>query len=543
MNKCPNCGGDTREIDRFCLHCGYPLTSNPAPYQQEQQHVGESTLPSPDEWGIPVQNTGGETNWGGSNSPTIAESASFNGFEPATMRSDAQPVAQEASTAQATMNRIEEPARLLLRSDSGEITQEYPLDKHEITIGRAPASDILLSKDKLTSRRHATIHFENNQYILRDERSANGTFVNGQQIEELAPRVLQDGDHIGVGEHELIFHTHTAIEDMPTVSVNYNNASSEPMTYRTREDTMATALNDDEYGTRSMDNSGFVDGQASPDVQDGQSEQVEPVAQEPQPQTLEAEEPQPETPVASATSASQEQQVPVANASVASAAFSSPSEVAQTSQTPQTPEVAPSIPVDSSFESESSATPSVSAVAAQTPTSTTRASGSSGAMQSQNYTPSATTGSGTDTPVTFNRLTGISQTGLPDMTALTAALSALDGQVMSLQEQLNTTQEAMHNHDAEVAQTANQLRTGVRRVSERMDATIADVARSREALAWSELSQLMEEVMNNPRDIEYVTRLARKARELNKLFQIHQNVLNTMYECNSLLRGLIGEDR
>jgi len=124
-----------------------------------------------------------------------------------------------------------------------------------------------------------------------------------------------------------------------------------------------------------------------------------------------------------------------------------------------------------------------------------------------------------------------------------AALSTLDGQVMSLQEQLNATQEAVRNHEAEVAQATNQLRSGVRRVSDRMDNTIADVARSREALSWTELIQLMEDVQNNPRDIEYVTKLARKARELNKVFQLHQNVLNTLAECNSLLRSLIGEDR
>jgi len=76
-----------------------------------------------------------------------------------------------------------------------------------------------------------------------------------------------------------------------------------------------------------------------------------------------------------------------------------------------------------------------------------------------------------------------------------------------------------------------------------MDNPIADVARSREALSWAELIQLMEDVQNNPRDIEYVTKLARKARELNKVFQLHQNVLNTLAECNSLLRSLIGEDR
>ncbi len=76
-----------------------------------------------------------------------------------------------------------------------------------------------------------------------------------------------------------------------------------------------------------------------------------------------------------------------------------------------------------------------------------------------------------------------------------------------------------------------------------MDNTIADVARSRETLAWAELLQLVEDVMNNPRDVEYLTKLARKARELNKIFQIHQNVLNTMAECNSLLRGMIGEEK
>ncbi len=145
--------------------------------------------------------------------------------------------------------------------------------------------------------------------------------------------------------------------------------------------------------------------------------------------------------------------------------------------------------------------------------------------------------------MTFNRLTSLSQPTLPDLTNLIAALSTLDGQITALQQQFNATQDAMRAHETELTQTANQLRTGVRRVAERMDNTIADVARSREALAWSDLLQLMEDVMNNPRDIEYVTKLARKARELNKVFQIHQNVLNAMAECNSLLRGLIGEDK
>jgi hypothetical protein len=143
--------------------------------------------------------------------------------------------------------------------------------------------------------------------------------------------------------------------------------------------------------------------------------------------------------------------------------------------------------------------------------------------------------------VTFNRLTSLPQPTLPDVASLMAALATLDGQVASLQEQLNATHEAMRNHKADFAQAVNQLRSGVGRVSKCIENTIAEVARSREQLAWDELLQLMEDVMNNPRDIEYLTRLARKARELNKVFQIHQSVLNTMAECNSLLRSMLGE--
>jgi pSer/pThr/pTyr-binding forkhead associated (FHA) protein len=347
--------------------------------------------------------------------------------------------------------------------------QDYSLDKPEMIIGRAPNSDILLSKDKLTSRRHATIHYENGEYVLRDERSANGTFVNGQQLEEMTPRTLHDGDHVGIGEHELVFHAYRPvssgvdIESMPTVTVN--SAAAAEMTYRTREDDLLTATNVDDFGTRSMN--GGVE-----------------VPPAPQPESPPAPAPEPVSP-------------PPAPAPVASTSVANP----------------PSAPA------------SPAAIQASSDIAPRQADARS------------STGN-----ITFNRLTSLPQPTLPDVAPLVAALTTLDGQVSSLQEQLNATQEAMRNHEMDIAQTTNQLRNGVRNVSERMDNTIADVARSREQLSWAELLQLMEDVMNNPRDIEYVTKLARKARELNKVFQIHQNVLNVLAECTSLLRSLIGED-
>jgi pSer/pThr/pTyr-binding forkhead associated (FHA) protein len=486
-DKCPYCGAETRPGDNFCLNCGNRLPtaapSNASP--------NDATTPAGDDWAQHQEAAPDHTvsSWEHQDvGATIAE--------PGPEQSYADPTVPPRNSG------IDQPARFILRAENGDVLQEYPLDKPEITIGRAPNSDILLSKDKLTSRRHATVRYENGTYQLRDERSANGTFVNGQQIEELAPVELKDGDHIGIGEHELIFHAFGSIaehvEDLPTVSVPY-----EPPTYRTQDDSLRTVASSDDYGTTSIDT------EPESEVQTGE----ETVAAPPEP-------------VSPATNGSTPESVPATPQTVT--AEEEPIETQQ-----QVQPVA-AIPIPSTV-SYASASPNVATTArAATPVASAP-------------TPSVTenvpmTTSSSPANVTFNRLNTLVQPNLPDITSLIAALSSLDGQVMSLQEQLNETQEAMRAHDAEVAQTANQLRSGVRKVSERMDNTIADVARNREALAWSELLQLMEDVMNNPRDIEYVTKLARKARELNKVFQLHQNVLNTMAECNSLLRGMITED-
>ncbi|GCE27212.1 hypothetical protein KDA_26960 [Dictyobacter alpinus] len=482
MDKCPYCGAETRQGDNFCLNCGnrlLPATPSPTPDQQAQPVLGDATVAA-DDWSSPPP------------TPTPSSGPSWAPVDPAAPT--AAGAAAEASPAHepvATMDRITEPGFFVLRSDNGDVIQEYPLDKNEIVIGRAPTSDILLSKDKLTSRRHATIRYENGQYLLHDEHSANGTFVNGQQLEEANPYLLKNGDQVGIGEHELVFRAHGALEDLPTISVPNDDANPD-RTYRTHGDNTRENQSDrDDYGTAEMENADL----ASYDASSHNEQSVEPPAT-PTPEVMDhisdygavpAPDPvAPEEPQQEVVAPEAEPVVPEAPAAIEKTPYAPPVNV-------EKPAYTPSVPVDGN--------------------------------------------------VTFNRFSHISAPNLPDLSALTAALSALDGQIMSLQEQFNATQDAVRSHDEEYVQTANQLRSGIRRVSDRMDGMIADVARSREALAWAELLQLMEDVMNNPRDIEYVTKLARKARELNKVFQIHQNVLNTMAECNSLLRSLIGEER
>ena len=73
----------------------------------------------------------------------------------------------------------------------------YPLEGDEILIGREPDSTLQIDSPGI-SRRHARLYFQNNQYLLEDLGSSNGTFVNGERISN--PRVLKNGDIISLGK-------------------------------------------------------------------------------------------------------------------------------------------------------------------------------------------------------------------------------------------------------------------------------------------------------------------------------------------------------
>lgn len=115
------------------------------------------------------------------------------------------------------MSSMQRPARFVLCSYDGEVIREYVLDKSPITIGRATTRDIALPEDKLISRRHLIVSHEQGSYILRDEGSANGTYVNGRLIEIMRPHVLQEGDQISLGRHQLIFHLSAPESGAPVV--------------------------------------------------------------------------------------------------------------------------------------------------------------------------------------------------------------------------------------------------------------------------------------------------------------------------------------
>lgn len=95
--------------------------------------------------------------------------------------------------------------RLIISSPYTHSSFEFLLLDEEINIGRAGASDLYLEQDNLTSRHHALLKRVGERVLIFDRRSYNGVFLNGQKIEVGRGYELADGDHIGIGNYELIF--------------------------------------------------------------------------------------------------------------------------------------------------------------------------------------------------------------------------------------------------------------------------------------------------------------------------------------------------
>ncbi|MCB1269058.1 MAG: FHA domain-containing protein [Microthrixaceae bacterium] len=96
--------------------------------------------------------------------------------------------------------------------DAGEVGQlvvtrgptagsRYALDEDVVTIGRHPDSTIFLD-DVTVSRRHAEIVHTESGYEVVDVGSLNGTYLDGDRVEEA---VLREGAQVQVGKYRLVF--------------------------------------------------------------------------------------------------------------------------------------------------------------------------------------------------------------------------------------------------------------------------------------------------------------------------------------------------
>ena len=93
----------------------------------------------------------------------------------------------------------EHPA-LVWRPRLGE-EERFDLAERVTRVGRHEENDIVLAGPTVSAR-HATIRREQVGTVIEDEGSLNGTFVNGELVQQ---QLLEAGDRIQIGPHLLVY--------------------------------------------------------------------------------------------------------------------------------------------------------------------------------------------------------------------------------------------------------------------------------------------------------------------------------------------------
>ena len=91
-----------------------------------------------------------------------------------------------------------------MRSGGGRAGEHFVPQGERTTIGRSPDCDIFLD-DVTVSRKHAVLLEQDGEYVIEDQGSLNGTFVNRKRID--AGTRLESGDELQIGKYRLSFIT------------------------------------------------------------------------------------------------------------------------------------------------------------------------------------------------------------------------------------------------------------------------------------------------------------------------------------------------
>jgi hypothetical protein len=129
------------------------------------------------------------------------------------------PVTQDL--AQETWRWQDKTAKLSLKF-SDDVLREVALSGGVVTIGRQP-DNLLQIDNPIVSGHHARIFWEKSHYVLEDNESFNGTYLNNRSISRA---VLGDGDVIVIGKHRIEFHSEVGKRDASSSSVTQDRTSS-----------------------------------------------------------------------------------------------------------------------------------------------------------------------------------------------------------------------------------------------------------------------------------------------------------------------------
>jgi len=133
------------------------------------------------------------------------------------MTQDLVPV---TNLAQETRHWQDKTAKLSLKFYEN-VLREVALSGGVVTIGRQP-DNLLRIDNPIVSGHHARIFWENSHYVLEDNESFNGTYVNNRSVSRA---VLSDGDVIVIGKHRIEFHSEAGKRDVSSSSAAQDRTS------------------------------------------------------------------------------------------------------------------------------------------------------------------------------------------------------------------------------------------------------------------------------------------------------------------------------
>ena len=95
---------------------------------------------------------------------------------------------------------LEGPA-LVVRAGGGRAGESFKPTSERMRIGRSPDCEVFLD-DVTVSRNHAVLVEQDGAFVVEDQGSLNGTFVNRHRIDSAT---LESGDELQIGKYRMTF--------------------------------------------------------------------------------------------------------------------------------------------------------------------------------------------------------------------------------------------------------------------------------------------------------------------------------------------------
>jgi pSer/pThr/pTyr-binding forkhead associated (FHA) protein len=135
--------------------------------------------------------------------------------------------------------------------------KDFPLEKDKTVVGRHEDCDYRIPVSQV-SREHCEIEITEDEVILRDLKSSNGTYVNNKRVAEVE---LRSGDHIIVGPVVFTVQIDGEPEDIYPVKIRTESREAMP----TEEDITRDLFGDEEDEDETRRTALFTEGEADED--------------------------------------------------------------------------------------------------------------------------------------------------------------------------------------------------------------------------------------------------------------------------------------